>query len=93
MDPAVAVASFQDFTLPNAICGELRPSCCGCLISQNQLTPNTGQVQHLDQDANNPGILETPLPFKVSIKPRSQKHVEQIVREKNAVLDFLQQYD
>jgi cytochrome P450 len=54
--------------------------------------PETGKVAHLDPYAYNPGILQAPVPFKVSIKPRSEAHVATIVREHSESLDFLDQY-
>ncbi|KAF2501617.1 cytochrome P450 [Lophium mytilinum] len=55
--------------------------------------PVTRKVSHLDPDAYNPGILQAPLPFKVGIKVRSEKHVEIIRKEQDEALDFLKQYD
>ncbi|KAF2815541.1 putative cytochrome P450 oxidoreductase [Mytilinidion resinicola] len=55
--------------------------------------PITRKVSHLDPEAYNPGILQAPLPFKVDIKVRSEKHVEIIRKEQNEALDFLKQYD
>ncbi|KAH7264569.1 cytochrome P450 [Fusarium solani] len=54
--------------------------------------PKTGEVMHLDPEAYNPGILQAPLPFKVSIKPRSEAHVATILREHEGSLEFLSQY-
>ncbi|EEU44533.1 uncharacterized protein NECHADRAFT_96455 [Fusarium vanettenii 77-13-4] len=54
--------------------------------------PKTGEVTHLDPEAYNPGILQAPLPFKVSIKPRSEAHVATILREHEGSLEFLSQY-
>jgi hypothetical protein len=54
--------------------------------------PKTGIKTPLDPDAYNPGILQAPLPFKVAIKPRSQKHIERINQEMSDALDFLKQY-
>ncbi|RSL94626.1 hypothetical protein CEP52_012536 [Fusarium oligoseptatum] len=54
--------------------------------------PKTGEVIHLDPEAYNPGILQAPLPFKVSIKPRSEAHVATILREHKGSLEFLSQY-
>ncbi|RSL73400.1 hypothetical protein CEP53_000723 [Fusarium sp. AF-6] len=54
--------------------------------------PKTGEVMHLDPEAYNPGILQAPLPFKVSIKPRSEARVATILREHEGSLEFLSQY-
>ncbi|KAK7897444.1 hypothetical protein LTR67_005333 [Exophiala xenobiotica] len=56
------------------------------------IDPETGVKTTLDPDAYNPGILQAPLPFKVAIKPRSQKHIERINQEMSDALDFLKQY-
>lgn len=55
--------------------------------------PQTGVKTPLDADAYNPGILQAPLPFKIAIKPRSQKHVERINQEMAEAREFLQQYN
>ncbi|KAL5591178.1 hypothetical protein FOVSG1_010067 [Fusarium oxysporum f. sp. vasinfectum] len=55
--------------------------------------PKTGEVQHLDSYAYNPGILQAPLPFKVSVKPRSEAHIATIRREHAESLEFLDQYN
>lgn len=55
--------------------------------------PVTGKVMHLDPEAYNPGILQAPLPFKVGIKVRSEKHRETIRREHREALAFMKQYD
>ena len=54
--------------------------------------PKTGVKVPLDPDAYNPGILQAPLPFKIQIKPRSDKHVARINQEMADALDFLKQY-
>jgi len=55
--------------------------------------PKTGVVSSLDPQAYNPGILQAPLPFKITIKPRSEQHVARIKQEMEDALDFLKQYD
>ena len=47
----------------------------------------------LDPDAYNAGILQAPLPFKVDVKVRSQKHVEAIRREMVKAKQFLAAYE
>jgi len=54
--------------------------------------PVTSETIKLDPEAYNPGILQAPLPFKVQIKPRSQKHVALIKQEKQQAIEFLQRY-
>jgi cytochrome P450 len=55
--------------------------------------PATGKMVPLDPDAYNPGVLQAPLPFKVTITPRSAKHVDIIKEELGAALKFLEQYN
>jgi hypothetical protein len=47
----------------------------------------------LDVDAYSSSILVSPLPFKVRVEPRSQKHMETVQRELVQALDFLKQYE
>lgn len=54
--------------------------------------PDTGKVIPIDPQAYNPGILQAPLPFKVSIKARSAAHVETIRREHVEAASFMEQY-
>lgn len=54
--------------------------------------PVTGKEQTMDPDAYNPGILQAPLPFKVQIKPRSEKHIATIERERKDANGFMEQY-
>ena len=54
--------------------------------------PQTGVKVQLDAQAYNPGILQAPLPFKIAIKPRSEKHIERINQEMSEAQDFLKQY-
>jgi hypothetical protein len=55
--------------------------------------PLTGQVSNLDPDAYNPGILQAPLPFKVTIKPRSEAYAETIRKEAAGAKDFMKQFE
>lgn len=57
------------------------------------INPKTGDVEHLDPNAYNPGILQAPLPFKVQIKVRSEAHRAVIQREHKEAIGFLGQYD
>ncbi|TPX17909.1 uncharacterized protein E0L32_003010 [Thyridium curvatum] len=57
------------------------------------VNPETGEIEHLDPEAYTPGLLQTPLPFKVQIKVRSQAHAETIQREYAEALDFMKQYE
>lgn len=53
----------------------------------------TGKTIPLDTSKYNPGILQAPLPFKVSIKPRSEKHAATIRRELEESLEFLKKWN
>lgn len=55
--------------------------------------PGTGKTIPLDVNAYNPGILQAPLPFKVSIKPRSEEHVATIRSELSGSLGFLRAWE
>ncbi|KAK1674584.1 putative cytochrome P450 oxidoreductase [Colletotrichum godetiae] len=55
--------------------------------------PVTGKAMPLDPHAYNPGILQAPLEFDVRITPRSQHHVETILREFKEAEVLLAQYD
>jgi cytochrome P450 len=57
------------------------------------IDPLTGKIIPLDPDAYNPGILQAPLPFKVTIKPRSAKHATIIKEELGGSLKFLEQFN
>lgn len=45
------------------------------------IDPKTGQQLSLDQDDYSNGLLHAPNPYKVTFKPRSQAHIETIMRE------------
>jgi cytochrome P450 len=47
----------------------------------------------LDVDAYTSSILVSPLPFQVSVKPRSEKHLACIKRELVEAQEFLKQYE
>ncbi|KAI1617873.1 putative cytochrome P450 oxidoreductase [Exophiala viscosa] len=47
----------------------------------------------LDVDGYTSSILVSPLPFKVKVEPRSQKHMETVQRELVQALEFLKQYE
>jgi len=47
----------------------------------------------LDVDAYTSSVLVSPLPFKVSVKPRSQRHMETVQKELRQALEFLKQYE
>lgn len=49
--------------------------------------------QPLDVDAYTSSILVSPLPFQVSVNPRSEAHLAAIKRELVGALDFLKQYE
>lgn len=51
--------------------------------------PTTGEVFYIDTHAYTPGIAQFPLPFKVQIKPRSDKHIELIKTERENAEDSL----
>ncbi|KAJ5639610.1 uncharacterized protein N7484_007472 [Penicillium longicatenatum] len=55
--------------------------------------PVTGKAISLDVNAYNPGILQAPLPFKVRITVRSDKHAATIAKELTSALDFLKQWE
>jgi len=56
------------------------------------MDPETNEPIPIDTHAYTPGTAQFPLPFKVHIKPRSEEHIRQIRREREADLDFLAQY-
>lgn len=56
-------------------------------------TDENGKTIHLDPDAYNAGILQAPLPFKVTVKPRSQKHIDTIRKELVKAQQFLSVYE
>jgi hypothetical protein len=47
----------------------------------------------IDSDANTHGILHAPLPFEMSIRPRSERHVEVLRRETREMMELLQQWE
>jgi len=53
----------------------------------------TGKVQPLDENAYNSCILVSPLPFKVRVVSRSDKHLATVKQEKAEALRFLSQWD
>jgi hypothetical protein len=55
--------------------------------------PITGKTIPLDIEAYGVGLLHSPLPFNINIKPRSAKHVEVIRREGKAALESLKQWE
>ncbi|KAJ5910349.1 hypothetical protein N7504_004992 [Penicillium tannophilum] len=57
------------------------------------VNPKTGKVQPLDENAYNSCILVSPLPFKVRVVPRSDKHLATVKQEKAEALQFLSQWD
>jgi len=57
-----------------------------------EIDSGTGKPIPIDTHAYTPGIAQFPKPFKVQIKPRSERHVVQITKEINDALALLQQY-
>jgi hypothetical protein len=57
------------------------------------IDPVTGKVQPLDENAYTSSNLVCPLPYRVSIKPRSDEHLAVIRRDLGAALDFLKPYE
>jgi hypothetical protein len=57
------------------------------------IDPVTRKNIPLDANKYNPGILQAPLPFKVTIKPRSKQHVATIRRELEGSLEFLKEWN
>ena len=55
--------------------------------------PKTGKTIPLDTEAYHIGLLHSPLPFNVNIKPRSEMHIEVIRREAKAALQSLAKWD
>lgn len=55
--------------------------------------PVTGEEFKLDPDAYNAGILQAPLRFKVTIRPRSEEHAATIRREHVEAKDFMVQFE
>ncbi|KAL5352910.1 hypothetical protein ACLOAV_002858 [Pseudogymnoascus australis] len=53
------------------------------------LDPKTGMTIPIDADAYNRGILQAPLPFNVTITPRSTQHIAAIKSEIASAKDFL----
>lgn len=47
----------------------------------------------LNVDAYTSSLLTVPFPFKVKVKPRSEKHLECIKRELVDAQEFLRQYE
>ncbi|TVY33893.1 Cytochrome P450 monooxygenase [Lachnellula occidentalis] len=56
------------------------------------LDPVTGQVQPLDDEAYQYGILQSPLPFRVRVKVRSEVHAAVIKAELNDAMECLSKY-
>jgi hypothetical protein len=54
--------------------------------------PVTGKKQSLNPIAYNSDILQASLPFKVQIKPRSEKHGATIERERDEADGFMKLY-
>jgi hypothetical protein len=57
------------------------------------IDPVTKKTIPLDENAYNSCILVSPLPFKVRVVPRSDKHLQAVRREKENALRFLSQWD
>lgn len=57
------------------------------------IDPATGQKIMPDPNAYKEGISHGPLPFKVVFKPRSQAHVDVIMKECDKSLSMLQQWE
>ncbi|OCK74678.1 putative cytochrome P450 oxidoreductase [Lepidopterella palustris CBS 459.81] len=57
------------------------------------LDPVTGEIQPLDTNHYAPGLLMTPLPFKVRLVPRSPEHEATIKSELDAALEFLSPWE
>jgi hypothetical protein len=53
------------------------------------IDPKTGVTMSIDADAYNRGILQAPLPFNVTITPRSPQHIAAIKSEIASAKDFL----
>ncbi|KAL1969798.1 hypothetical protein VTN77DRAFT_7307 [Rasamsonia byssochlamydoides] len=53
----------------------------------------TGETISLDADAYTIGLVHAPLPFAVTIKPRSQGHIETIKRETPAAWEILRPWE
>ncbi|OJD28633.1 cytochrome p450 [Diplodia corticola] len=54
--------------------------------------PATGKQVPLDLDDYEDGIISYPRPYKVEFRPRSEAHVETIMREAKTAKEFLAQY-
>jgi len=57
------------------------------------LDPVTGQVQPLDDEAYQYGILQSPLPFRIRVKVRSEAHAAVIKAELNGAMECLSRYN
>jgi cytochrome P450 len=57
------------------------------------IDPATGKTIKLDPNAYNPGITQAPLPFPVSITPRSQEHAAVLRKELKSALEFLAPFE
>ncbi|KAI9742375.1 MAG: hypothetical protein M1818_003908 [Claussenomyces sp. TS43310] len=55
--------------------------------------PKTGRIIPLDTNAYTVGLLHSPVPFKLNIKPRSQAHVNTIRREAAEALASLKTWE
>lgn len=53
----------------------------------------TGERIPLDVDAYSTGIVHAPLPFKATIKPRSQAHIDIINQEAEEALEVLKAWE
>lgn len=52
-----------------------------------------GNTNEIDQDAYEVGFLAAPLPFEVTITPRSQKHADVVRKAASSVDVFLKQWE
>ncbi|TVY92146.1 Cytochrome P450 monooxygenase [Lachnellula willkommii] len=57
------------------------------------LDPVTGQVQPLDDEAYQYGILQSPLPFRIRVKVRSEAHAAVVKAELSGAMECLSRYD
>jgi hypothetical protein len=53
----------------------------------------TGKVISLDPLAYPDGLLQAPLPFKTTIRPRSQAHIDTIRREMEQAREAFKQWE